>query len=199
MRRFLLIPIGAFCLLAGVGLWLDAQQTPRSDAPRYTAKNQMLKPTNYREWVWLSSGFGMSYREGAGASNEDSPFDNVFASPAAYRAFMETGEWPDKTVLMLESRASVSRASINRGGHFQGSLMGIEAHVKDSSRFQGKWAFFAFDSSSETGSLIPMSASCYSCHERSGAVDTTFVQFYPTLFEVAKRKGTVKADYEGRR
>jgi hypothetical protein len=198
MHRFLLILVGAFCLPAGIGLWLNAQQTPRSDAPRYTGKNQMLKPANYREWVWLSSGFGMSYREGAGAGNEDPPFDNVFVSPAAYRAFMETGEWPDKTVLMLESRASVSRASINRGGHFQGGLMGIEAHVKDS-RFPGKWAFFAFDSNSETGNLIPMSATCYSCHERSGAVDTTFVQFYPTLFEVAKRKGTVKADYENGR
>ena len=29
---------------------------------------------------------------------------------------------------------------------------------------------------------------CYSCHEQHGAVDTTFVQFYPTLIDAAKQK-----------
>ena len=38
---------------------------------------------------------------------------------------------------------------------------------------------------------IPISASCYSCHEQHGAVDTTFVQFYPTLLTVAKEKETL--------
>src|SRR5947209_5496918 len=30
-------------------------------------------------------------------------------------------------------------------------------------------------------------AACYACHRNNTAVDNTFVQFYPTLFEVAKR------------
>jgi len=34
---------------------------------------------------------------------------------------------------------------------------------------------------------------CQSCHSQNGAVDNTFVQFYPTLLEVAKQKGTLKA------
>jgi|SRR5581483_3733674 len=197
MRRFLWILI-AVCLPALLGFWLNAEQAAPNEEPRYTAKNQMAKPANYREWVWLSSGFGMSYREGSNIAG-DPPFDNVFVSPAAYRSFMQTGEWPDKTVMVLEVRESVSRASINKGGHFQGGQIGMEVHVKDSNRFPGKWAFFGFDGKSETGTLIPTSASCYSCHEQNGAVDTTFVQFYPTLLEVAKRKGTLKANYEGQR
>ncbi|HYU45886.1 MAG TPA: cytochrome P460, partial [Terriglobales bacterium] len=33
------------------------------------------------------------------------------------------------------------------------------------------------------------------CHEQHGAVDTTFVQFYPTLLEIAKKKGTLAQGY----
>ena len=31
-------------------------------------------------------------------------FDNVFVNPEAYRVFVATGTWPDKTVFMLEAR-----------------------------------------------------------------------------------------------
>lgn len=99
-------------------------------------------------------------------------------------------------MLVLEARASVSKGSINRGGHFQGELMGLEVHVKDERRFRGKWAFFSFHDSEQAAELIPFSADCYSCHARAGAVDTTFVQFYPTLFDIAKRKGTLEGSYE---
>ena len=42
---------------------------------------------------------------------------------------------------------------------------------------------------------IPARAECYSCHEKHAAVDTTFVQFYPTLLEIAKKKGTLSPNY----
>jgi hypothetical protein len=42
---------------------------------------------------------------------------------------------------------------------------------------------------------VPKEAECYSCHEQHAAVDTTFVQFYPTLIELAKSKGTLSANY----
>ena len=34
--------------------------------------------------------------------------------------------------------------------------------------------------------------SCVECHTQHTAVERTFVQFYPTLLEVARRKGTLK-------
>ena len=36
---------------------------------------------------------------------------------------------------------------------------------------------------------------CYSCHAEHAAVDTTFVQFYPTLLPIAKGKGTLSPAY----
>jgi len=43
--------------------------------------------------------------------------------------------------------------------------------------------------------MIPRTASCYSCHAAHGAVDTTFVQFYPTLLPIATAKETLSAAY----
>ena len=42
---------------------------------------------------------------------------------------------------------------------------------------------------------MPQSANCYSCHQDHAAVDTTFVQFYPTLMPIAKAKGTLSPSY----
>jgi len=43
--------------------------------------------------------------------------------------------------------------------------------------------------------MFPTEMECYSCHAQHTAVDTTFVQFYPTLIEIAKKKGTLSAAY----
>ena len=56
---------------------------------------------------------------------------------------MNTGTWPDKTILVLEERGAQGKGSINRSGNFQADVMGLELHVKDEARFPGKWAFFA--------------------------------------------------------
>ena len=165
-------------------------------APAYAANGDLLPPTNYREWVFLTSGIDMSYSPKAMDMQDQSTFDNVFVNPAAYRSFLATGTWPDKTVIVLEGRGAHSKGSINQRGHFQGTdLMDLEVHVKDEVRFPGKWAFFAFDTSDKNGSLIPEEAPCYTCHAAHAAVDTTFVQFYPTLLPIARQKGTLSAAY----
>ena len=163
-------------------------------APRFSGQRLQL-PADYRQWVWLSSGLGMNY--GPIAAHEENPsFDNVFVNPSSYSAFLETGTWPDGTMFILEVRSSLSKGSINKGGHYQGDLVAIEAEVKDSKRFPGKWAFFGFGKSAASAEQIPTTASCYACHAKNGAVDNTFVQFYPTLIGVAKQKGTFKLSSE---
>ena len=170
---------------------LHAQQ--HSKGPQYTQDQQLIRPTDYREWVFLSAGLGMTYGPTAASSSPQSPlFDNVFVRPEAYRAFQEAGKWPDKTMFVLEIRRSLSEGSINQGGHFQSDVKAVEIEVKDESRFPDKWAFFGFDGEAKTGKLLPHTASCYSCHATNGAVDNTFVQFYPTLIPVAKAKGTFR-------
>jgi hypothetical protein len=91
----------------------------------------------------------MDYKPIAAAAGH-STFENVFVNPGSYRSFLQSGTWPDKTMLMLEVRAAARATSINKNGH--------EAHA---------------------------------------AVDTTFVQFHPTLLPVAKAKGTLSPAYLG--
>jgi len=168
-------------------------QSAKAESPSYTADGRLMFPANYREWIYLSSGVDMSYSPQNGMGH--SMFDNVFVNPEAYKTFLATGTWPDKTMLVLEARMAGSNASINKSGHFQtGEIMGREVHIKDEARFPGKWAFFGFDEG-QSAKQIPTTASCYSCHEQHGAVDTTFVQFYPTLLDIAKAKGTLSANY----
>ena len=94
------------------------------------------------------------------------------------------------------SRICATNGSINKGGHYQSDNFRLSAEVKDSSRFKDKWEYFAFPSTGEPAEALPKSAGCYACHSAHGAVENTFVQFYPTLLPVAKSKGTLKAANE---
>ncbi len=197
MKRLFWVVAGAVVILTV--LMLDAADRPGTgDGPQFTADGQLIRPKNYREWIYLSSGLGMTYGPAAEAVRDRPAFDNVFVNPAAYRSFLESGKWPDKTIFVLEIRASESKGSINNGGHYQGGMVTIEAEVKDEKRFPGKWAFFGLGRTASEAKMIPLSAECYSCHARHGAVDNTFVQFYPTLLEVAKSKGTLSANADAK-
>jgi hypothetical protein len=190
---------------------LGAQQP--IDGPTYVQGTRLVRPPNYREWVFIGSGLGMTYDASAGAQT----FTNVFVNPAAYRGFMDTGRWPDKSVFVLEFRASATEAPPNTAGRFQTRLVGLEAEVKDA-RFPDGWAFYNFRLKPDATTLKPDAtaaadraaaiadsvpplagkdvASCVECHTKSTAVERTFVQFYPTLLAVARAKGTLNPGFK---
>jgi Cytochrome P460 len=185
-----MIATASLTLLCSMALSESAEPPVRN--PVYTEDGQLVLPADYREWVYLSSGFDMAYRPMAMGHHM---FDNVFVEPGAYKAFLATGTWPEKTMLVLEARRAMDKGSINKSGNFQSSdVMGIEVHVKDSAHLQG-WAFFGFDTGT-TAKMTPRTAECYSCHAAHAAVDNTFVQFYPTLLPIATAKGTLSAAYK---
>ncbi|THD81026.1 MAG: cytochrome P460 [Phenylobacterium sp.] len=162
---------------------------------RYTADGKMEFPADYRTWIYLSTGMDMSYSEGSDDPNMHM-FDSVFVNREAYDVFQKTGTWPDKTVMVLEARLATQNGSINKRGHFQAIRMANEVHVKDVARFKdtGGWAFFGFQGE-KPAAMIPAKAGCIACHEAHAAVDTTFVQFYPTLLPKAQAMKTLSANY----
>ena len=181
---------------AAVSVALYAQQ-PQRDGPRYDG-TMLVRPADYREWPFLGSGLGLTYDSG-NAANAAPPFTNVFVNPSSYRSFIETGAWPNQTVFVLESRRSETNAAPNVGGRFQGEMLGLEAEVKDA-RFPDGWAFFNFGRAPAlNAAAAPLTgdavAACVECHTQHTAVERTFVQFYPTLLEVARRKGTLKPGF----
>ena len=193
--------LGALVMTCALAPLLGLQGTPTlvTDGPAYTADGQLKFPDKYREWVFLASGLDMSYDpkplpEGAGL------FNNVFVNPEAYKAYQATGHWPEGTELVLENRSAEAAKSINKAGRTQSAkLVGLEVHVLDSSHLDSKtkgdgWAFYGFDNP-VSAKVIARPASCYTCHEQHAAVDTTFVQFYPTLLNAADKYRTFSAAY----
>jgi len=201
MMRFwflVLLCFAAFLLVVGGSRTPGTAQASAdaSTAPVYTADGKLVFPANYREWIYLTTGLDMDYSPNVNFADHDM-FDNVFVNPEAYHSFQATGTWPDKTIFVLEGRMAASKGSINKSGHYQTTdIMSRSIHIKDTSRFAatGGWAFFGFGEGN-TSTQIPKEAVCYSCHSDHAAVDTTFVQFYPTLLEIARQKGTFSQGY----
>lgn len=180
---------GIFILLAA------AQVSSAAEPPQYTADNHLVVPKDYRSWIFLTSSLDLNYNRAVpGAGTQRSLLDNVFVNPSAYAEFVRTGTWPDGTVLVKENRLAASAGTISRSGKYQTQVASMELHVKDQKRFPGGWAFFVTDGKQPAQYVAPPAA-CYSCHKEHGAVDNTFVQFYPTLLPIATAKGTLASGY----
>jgi hypothetical protein len=182
MKRFLL----AALLFAACLTLLAAAPAENSSKPQYDAKGQLLRPSDYREWIFLSAGYGMNYSPAPGSHEM---FTNTFVPRWSYQEFLNSGKWPEQTMFVIDERDAQSKGSINKTGHFQTDLMGLAVEVKDSSRFPETWAYFAFDADGKTAEAMPKGNGCWSCHDAHATVEHTFVQFYPTLKPVAKKYG----------
>jgi hypothetical protein len=185
LLSFGMVLIGCLVLVAAVS---DA----KSPTPRYDEKGQLVRPADYREWMFLSAGFGMNYSATAGHEM----FTNVFVQRWAYDEFVNSGKWPEQTMFVIDERTAQSKGSINKTGHFQTDLMGLAVEVKDSAHNPEKWAYYGYDADDKTAAAMPKGNGCFSCHDEHAAVEHTFVQFYPTLKPVAKKFGTYNESRE---
>jgi hypothetical protein len=169
--------------------WVAAAEMPQ---PRYTQTGELLRPEGYREWMFVGASIGMGYKEG---ESKSPAFHNIFIQRQAYDHFVKTGKFPDKTMLVMEKVEAGTDVSINKRGRFGHNFAGIEAAVKDESRFAEKWAYYHFIG--EGGVALAKAKafpkeSCWNCHNEHAAVDNVFVQFYPVLKEHAARIKTSK-------
>jgi hypothetical protein len=169
----------AFCLVL-----LVAAPKENSPKPQYDAKGNLLRPADYRDWEFLSSGYGMNYSSAPGSHEL---FTNVFVQRWAYEEFLQSGKWPEQSMFVIDERDAESKGSINKKGHFQTDLMGLAVEVKDETRNPDKWAYYGFEPNDRTAQAMSKGNECWSCHDQHAAVEHTFVQFYPTLKPVAKK------------
>ena len=182
----------ALALIACVAL-LAAEPNQKMPKPQYDDKGQLVRPADYREWMFLSAGYGMNYSPAPGGHEM---FTNVFVQRWAYDQFVNSGKWPEQTMFVIDERDAASRSSINQKGHYQTDLMGLAVEVKDSGRNPDKWAYYGFEADGKTAGAMPHGNGCWSCHDAHAAVEHTFVQFYPTLKTVAKKFGTYNESRE---
>lgn len=175
----------SFALAALFPLVLSAQQAGMPK-PSYTEKGRLIRPEGHREWMFVGSNLGMAYSD---AAKPRVTYHNIYIQREAYKHYVATGKFPDKTMLVMELMKPGTNASINRQGSFQDTAIGIEVALKDESRFAEKWAYFNFigegDKPLADSGAMPKQQ-CWSCHNEHGAVDNVFVQFYPVLREARK-------------
>jgi hypothetical protein len=190
MKKSLLFFILVTTAITLASLPRRSRAIPPAGDPQFTSDGKLVRPPDYRRWIFVSSGFGMSYSQRADGMQM---FTNVFVKPTAYDYFLANGKWPDKTIFVLEIYGSTSQGSINKHGNYQNDLMGLDVEVKDEARFPDKWAYFNFDGDEKSAPAIrPGQNDCWKCHEQNAAVEHSFVQFYPELLKVAKAKNTIK-------
>ncbi|MEA2719339.1 MAG: hypothetical protein QOJ39_1203 [Candidatus Eremiobacteraeota bacterium] len=225
------LPIAVVLVLVALGLRAHAPQAVAADAASPAPQAAVTVPPDYRNWPYASASLALSYPSeeaklpavarahlppatarpprtatgatAAAASATPAPaFQNVFVSPAAFESFQKTGLYPDKTVFVLEVRASVARtSSFLSSGLYQGDVVALRMEMRDDARYpKTKWAWFTFQQASNGGwqPVLPQpepTTNCWQCHVTHGAVQDSFTQFYPTLFAIAKAHGTVKPNY----
>jgi hypothetical protein len=205
----------AAVLFAGAGLSLASAWTKEpqaaAGAPRYNSAGELLRPEDYRTWVFVGADLGLDYsqrndqsldypaKKDGKSEDEALPFHNVYIDRTAYDHYARTGEFPDKTMLVLElfeSRRKEPQHIVTKG-QFAGNRVALEVAVKNLSRPDGiktPWAYYDFTGQpGPSGRGVRESArakpdeSCYDCHKKHADVDNVWVQFYPTLRDLAKK------------
>jgi len=160
--------------------------------PKWTADGKLILPEGYHEWVFIGSPLTPH-----ALNDENAPFPeyhNVYVQPQAFRAYRETGEFPEGTILLKELQLLRERAfpdgsslEVSGRGYFPAARNGIDISVKDKTRFADSngWGFFNFGHHappySEAAQEQPVDA-CAGCHI-ANADNMVFKKFYRPILD----------------
>ena len=105
----------ASCAAAAAGCWITlhpftgSAQTQSTNDPQYTSGGNLMRPKDFHTWVFVGSNLGLGYdkettrdtpREAARADLGE--YHNIYLKPEDYAAYVRTGTFPDKTVLVMD-------------------------------------------------------------------------------------------------
>lgn len=159
----------------------------------YDAKGQLIRPTGYREWVYIGAPLTPNDMNNGKAAFPE--FHNVYIDPVSWRHWKKTGKFKDGTMIVKELVSVGTKSSSSGKGYFMGEFIGLEAVVKDQRRFPAAdnyWGFFRFTTDDHHTLLhksgVMKSESCAACHGANAGQDMIFIQHYPVL-RAAKGNG----------
>jgi len=179
--------VGVIGVVAWQAVATSQQQEPPDDQlPRFAPGGQLLPPAGWEAWVMVGSSTGLSYAAAPPPAAGAAPgmFHNVYVQPWAYREFVRTGAFPERTMVVLSFYEASRKSAPARAGFYEGDRMpGIEVHLKQRGIDKTGWGFFGFGDGAAPATMIPGAAPCYSCHATEAAHDQVFTQFYPPLRE----------------
>ncbi len=181
--------LAGLSLLAISGLLLTGADG--SHPPRYDAEGNLVQPQReaWREWVQVGTPLTPNSLNPPTAAFPE--FHNVYMPPADVDHYRRTGEFREGTILIKELVTVGHEQALSGKGFFAGEFAGLEAAVKDTTRFPdepGGWAYFTFSHEAPPYPRVAArqaTASCNACHQagtESGvAEDFVFLSYYPLL------------------
>lgn len=138
----------------------------------------LTRPNNLDKWIFMGQTIGMTYIEGQPDPEDLGYTSTVLMEPTAYEIFLETGEFPEGTLMAKVVRETM----VEGGGLFMGEEVALEIHLKDKERFPKHGFNFWFMSAGEDRAHpMPADNSCVSCHTKTAQYDKFFTQYYPTI------------------
>jgi len=181
-RRGVKLAVSGALIVAVVLLGLILNACQQEPVVVFEGKDTLLRPTGYREWVFVGSSLGLRYNQDI-AENMANPelYKNVYINPSSFRAFAKTGQFPDGTVMILELATAEPKNEPGLQGSFEKEFVGLKVSVKDSQQFSDVWAYFSFDEGWKLKAVPEKKEACWSCHDQKAETDNVFTQFYPVL------------------
>jgi Cytochrome P460 len=173
---------GAILGLAVAAFGQTAASAKRLEVAKLTADGNLRKPTDLDSWVFLGTSLGMGYNPGSFNAAQPGQFQVVLMEPNAYRHFVKNRSYaPGSMFLLAFYDSDKQQRSINQSGFTQADLTNFEIHLIDPAQGKDGRAFYMFGAKDTQGHVMPPGNGCVSCHDKHGAFDGTFAQFYPTL------------------
>lgn len=184
-------------LLVAAGLAAQALVMPAASAGKsfaqFNANDELVRPTGYREWIYIGAPLTPNDMNNGHAAFPE--FHNVYMDPVSWEHWKSTGDFREGMMIVKELVSVGGKSSSSGAGYFMGDYIGLEAVVKDSSRFPDadkNLGFFRFTTDNHKGlhkvSKSLPAESCASCHAANARQAGIFVQHYPVL-RAAKAKG----------
>ncbi len=168
--------------LAVAALGQTATPAKRLEVAKLTADGNLRKPADLDSWVFLGTSLGMGYNPGSFNAARPGQFQVVLMEPNAYRHFVKHRTYAPGSMFLLSFYDSdKQQRSINQSGFTQADLTNFEIHLIDPAQSKDGRTFYMFGADDSEGHAMPPGNGCVSCHNKHGAFDGTFAQFYPTL------------------
>ena len=153
---------------------------------KFDKQGNLIRPEGYREWVYVGTPVTPNELNPPAAPFPE--FHNVYIDPDSYAHYKRTGKFRDGTILVKELVSVGAKKASSGKGYFMGNFIGLEATVKDATRFAkepGNWAYFTFSHKPPpypaTAKMNPTQACNTACHQTLAEDDWVFTQFYPVL------------------
>jgi hypothetical protein len=171
--------MAAIVLLGMLSVTVLAQMRPATHQG-FPPAVDLSRPEGYQQWILVTAATAADEPGAPAGAPKGAPYTpntsawrsggRVYINPSSYHEYVETGAFPDGTMLVWEAPAP-ERRLVREGPHATSATLLVS--LRDSSKFQNGWGFFDFSGSAQgrpaKARALPASRGCLTCHRQGPA------------------------------